>query len=415
MSERLAYVLDDEPRIGAVVCQILKASGFVARQFSEPVPFFVQLKMAPPEVLVLDLALGQTDAVEVIRQLDTLKYKGKILLISGRDESVLAEIQQIGVSHGLAMLPSLQKPFRVSDLKDRLAAVAEVAAAPGDKRGAANAPAPKKLVVSLDEALRKNWLELWYQAKIDLKSLSVCGAEALVRARHPELGIVLPIDLLPSAGDPLYQPLTRFVIRRAMADWLVLADQGHVLRLAVNVPASVMHAPDFIGMVRQLLPPDRRFPGLILELTEDEVMREPEWIWELAAQLKLNKVAISIDDFGTAYSSLARLRDLPCVELKLDLSFVANCSSDPHKKALCQTVVDLAHSFGAVACAEGVETPDDLRVLMAMGCDLAQGYLFAKPMPRDDFVRSLMVRAAKASPNEAVSDPSGAAQAANAR
>jgi EAL domain-containing protein (putative c-di-GMP-specific phosphodiesterase class I) len=235
-----------------------------------------------------------------------------------------------------------------------------------------------------------------------------------LRARHPVHGIIERAGLLPPSGDPLYQPLTRFVLRRAMADWHSLADQGQPLRLSVNVPASVMHAPDFIGMVRECLPNDRRFPGLILELTEDEVIREPEWIWELAAQLKLYKTAISIDDFGTAYSSLARLRDLPCVEVKLDCSFVAGCASEPHKKALCQTVVDLAHSIGAVACAEGVETPEDLRALMAMGCDLAQGFLFAKPMARDDLVRSLMARAAKANPNEAASIRSGVAVPAHA-
>jgi EAL domain-containing protein (putative c-di-GMP-specific phosphodiesterase class I) len=186
-----------------------------------------------------------------------------------------------------------------------------------------------------------------------------------------------------------------------MTDWYFLADQGLPLRLAVNVPASVMHAPEFIGMVRELVPSDRRFPGLILELTEDEVIRDPEWLWELAAQLKLYKVAIAIDDFGTAYSSLARLRDLPCVEVKLDRSFVTNCSSDPQKKALSHTVIDLAHSFGAVACAEGVESKEDLRALIAMGCDIAQGYLFAKPMPREDLVRHLQARGAKAAPDGA--------------
>jgi DNA-binding response OmpR family regulator len=159
MSARLAYVLDDEPKVSAFVCQVLAASGFAARQFSAPMPFFIELKTTPPEVIVLDLALGQSDAVDVIRQLDMLQYKGKVLLISGRDQSVLAEIENIGKSHGLAMLPSLQKPFRVADLKQRLNAVVTSAAArrePKDKI----AP-PKRIAVDLEEALRKDWLELW--------------------------------------------------------------------------------------------------------------------------------------------------------------------------------------------------------------------------------------------------------------
>jgi EAL domain-containing protein (putative c-di-GMP-specific phosphodiesterase class I) len=232
----------------------------------------------------------------------------------------------------------------------------------------------------------------------------------LLRARHPDHGIVLPADLLPSSGDPIYQPLTRFVIRRAMADWNILADQGLPLTLAVNVPASVMHAPDFIRIVREILPNDPRFPGLILELTEDDVIRDADWVWELATQLKLYNIGIAIDDFGTAYSSLARLRDLQCVELKLDISFVTNCSSDQNRKALCQTVIELAHRFGIPACAEGVETRDDLLTLVSMGCDRAQGYLFGRPQARESFLTSLLTRGSNAarSASEAKASTSGA-------
>src|SRR5262249_40657519 len=154
-------------------------------------------------------------------------------------KAVLAEVERIGRSHGLTMLPPLAKPFRAQDLNERLAV------SPPDPSGLAAAPAPRasaKLagacqpVVDLDEALRHDWLELWYQPKIDLRSLSVCGAEALLRARHPERGVVLPCGLLPSAGDPLYRPLTRFVIRRAMTDWGYFAERGLKLKLALNVP-----------------------------------------------------------------------------------------------------------------------------------------------------------------------------------
>src|SRR5205807_2578388 len=117
---RVAYVLDDEPKVAAFVCNALAASGLAAQPFTSPVELFIETKRAIPDLIVLDLALGQSDAVEVIRYLDVMKFKGSVLLISGRDVSVLAEIEQIGKHHGLAMLPSLQKPFRVGDLKERL-------------------------------------------------------------------------------------------------------------------------------------------------------------------------------------------------------------------------------------------------------------------------------------------------------
>jgi EAL domain-containing protein (putative c-di-GMP-specific phosphodiesterase class I)/ActR/RegA family two-component response regulator len=380
---RLAYVLDDETAVASLVCQILTANGFVPYQFSTPMPFLAEVKAAPPELVVLDLALGDSDAIDVIRHLEVLKYKGKALLMSGRDESVLAEIEQFGQRHGLAMLPSLKKPFRANDLKTKLAADAHV----NDTVPAAKS---KKLVrVDLAEALRKQWLELWYQPKIHLKSLSVCGAEGLLRVRHPEHGIVLPPQFLPKAGDLLYEPLSKFMVATAMSHWNTLDAQNISHRLAVNVPTSVIVAPQFIGVLRKLLPTNPKFPGLTIEVTEDEIFQDPVRISEIATQLKLYNVSLSIDDFGSAYSSLSRLHELPFTELKLDPSFISNCTADKGKQSLCSAAIDLAHGFGATACAQGVENADDLRTLIEMRCDTAQGILFAKPMPFEQFVQHL--------------------------
>ena len=113
----MALVLDDEPQIGAIVSKVLQTCGFVPRQFTSPAPFLAAFRDSVPGLVVLDLSLGQSDAVEVIHQLETGKYQGKVLLISGRDETTLNEITQIGEKHGLKMLPPLKKPFRPTDLK----------------------------------------------------------------------------------------------------------------------------------------------------------------------------------------------------------------------------------------------------------------------------------------------------------
>jgi EAL domain-containing protein (putative c-di-GMP-specific phosphodiesterase class I)/CheY-like chemotaxis protein len=368
---RVAYVLDDEAQIGAFVCEILVANGFAARQYADALPFLAEVEADAPLLAIVDLALGHSDAVEVIRQLKAIKYRGRVLLMSGRDEGTLAEINQIGERHGLAMLLPLKKPFRAGDLKLRLAdliasdqpltaeehptAVGTQDLPAGTSRG--------KAKVDIEEALQRNWLELWYQPKIDLQSLLICGGEALLRAKHPKLGVVAPADLLPPAGDPRYQPLSWFVIRRAVEDWELFA--------------------------RGALPSDPRFPGLIVEITEDEIIQDREWVHEVATQLKLYDVSISIDDFGSAYSSLSRLNDLPFSELKLDRSFVSGCSSNPLKFGVCRTVVDLARNLGASVCAEGVEEREDLRSLIEIGCDTAQGFLFARPMPAEQFAQML--------------------------
>jgi len=140
------------------------------------------------------------------------------------------------------------------------------------------------------------------------------------------------------------------------------------------------------------MPSDPKFPGLVIEVTEDEIIRDPEWVREIATQLRLYNAWISLDDFGSAYASLSRLKDLPFSEIKLDRSFVTGCATDALKRGLCQTVVDLARRFGASACAEGVETADELRCLTKLGFDTAQGFLFAKPMPSREFLHLLATR-----------------------
>jgi diguanylate cyclase (GGDEF)-like protein len=391
LGQSSAFVLDDEPQIGALVCKVLEACGLAPRQFTSPAPFLAELEQSPPGLVVLDLSLGQSDAVEIIRHLEISKYRGKVLLISGRDEATLNEIAQIGEKHGLVMLPPLKKPFRPGDVKQRLVSQAADAAR-------STAPAPKsdsgtlKIgLVQVVEALRNNWLELWYQPKIDLKSGQACGAEGLIRARHPLHGIITPDHLLPPAGDPDYRPLTEFVVKCAMADWARFAQRGLPLKLSINAPVSVIHTPAFITLVRSALPDNPNFGGLIIEVTEDELIRDSEWAHEVATQLKLYNVDLSIDDFGAGYASLSRLNDLPFAEIKIDRSFVSGCASSQLKYGLCQTVVDLAHRFGATACAEGVETNEDLRAVMAMQCDTAQGFLFAKPMPAADFTEAALV------------------------
>ena len=384
----LAFVLDDEPRVGTVVCKMLSGIGIGARHFAIAEQFLHEVSRCNPDLVVLDLALGNTDAVEVIRQLEVLKFCGKVLLISGRDQGTLSEIEQIGRAHSLFMLPSLRKPFRIADIKERLHATPElrVSKSPGEELSEVR---PARSRVKLEEALRRNLLEVWYQPKIDLKSLIVCGAEALIRARHPDHGVIEPAEFLPPAGDPLYRPLSFFVIRRAMADWAVFAERGFPLKLSINVPASILNAPGFVDLARRMIPRDPSFPGVIIEVTEDEFIRDPERMREVATQLKLYNAWISIDDFGKAYASLSRLTDLPFVELKLDRSFVSNCGSDRLKYALCQTVADLARRFGASLCAEGIETADDLRCVTKLGFDSAQGYFLVKPMPSERLLASL--------------------------
>lgn len=379
---RHAFVVDDDPQIRAFVSRAMASVGFHAHEFSRLPEIEGALTLTRPWLIVLDLSLGDADAIEVMRSLAASRFTGRVLLVSGHGRSMLEEVRRIGERNGLAMSAPLTKPFRLAELKERLTEVAS--SAPDDDGGPL-----------LESALRNSRLELWYQPKVDLATMSVCGAEALVRCRHPTHGLVPPAQFLPPPGDPLYRPLTDFVVRRALADWSMFASAPSIgrswvgKRLAINVPASILQHPEFVANVRRHLPDHPAFPGLIVEITEDEAIRDPDLAREVAVQLRLYGIHVSIDDFGAGHSSLARLDQLPFAELKLDRVFVDGCSRDRAKRAKCKAAVALARRFGLVVVAEGVETPEDLRALIGMGFDVGQGYLFARPMPAGDFVRHL--------------------------
>jgi EAL domain-containing protein (putative c-di-GMP-specific phosphodiesterase class I) len=143
------------------------------------------------------------------------------------------------------------------------------------------------------------------------------------------------------------------------------------------------------ALIREHRPRNEDWPGLILEVTESEVIRDVSLVHEIATQLRLYGIPFAIDDFGEGFSSFARLRELSFAELKLDMSFVKNCSDDARNAGICQAIVDLAHHFGADAVAEGLENARDLETVRRMGCNIGQGYLIARPMPKTEFATML--------------------------
>ena len=246
--------------------------------------------------------------------------------------------------------------------------------------------------IAIAEALQNNWFEIWYQPKIDLRRKCLAGAEALARIRHPQLGVLLPGSFLPDVDEDSIARLAQHALLATLADWAVFEDAGFNLQLAINVPVGVLLKLPIPRLVAEYRPKSARWPGLILEVTEDQIVRDLALAKQIANQLRVSGITISIDDFGAGYSSFSSLRDLPFAELKIDHSFVAGCSADATNAAICQTAIDLAHRFGSAAVAEGVESTADLQALMVMGCDFGQGVLIAPPMPKERFLDLLRQR-----------------------
>jgi len=247
--------------------------------------------------------------------------------------------------------------------------------------------------VDLDEALSNNWIEFWYQPKIDLRRKQLVGAEAYARARHPSYGLLLPSAFVPGATDTSLLKLSEMALTAALKAGLSFNKLGVNLRMAVNIPVKPLVKLPVADIVQNYKPQWEKWPGLIIDVPEEQIVTDLPLARDITKELQHLHVQLAIDDFGRGYSSLVKLKDLPFAELKLDRAFVADCGTDRVNAPLCKTVIDLAHNFGSVAVAVGIEKASDALALVSMGCDFGQGFLLGQPMPEERFTSLLRQRA----------------------
>jgi diguanylate cyclase (GGDEF)-like protein/PAS domain S-box-containing protein len=243
------------------------------------------------------------------------------------------------------------------------------------------------LGAELREALVKGNMQLHYQPKVDLATGRVVGAEALVRWQHPTRGLISPDLFIPIAVRAGLMPkLTDFVFAAAVRQQQQWRGAGLDLKVAINFASSDIQDADLISRIERILQEQNAAAeGLIIEMTEDTLIRETGPASANIARLRRLGFEIAIDDFGTGYSSLARLSQLPVDELKIDRAFVAKIANE-REGAVVRSIVDLARNLRLRVVAEGVEHTATWRLLEQLGCDQAQGYLFGRPVPAADFL-----------------------------
>ena len=377
-ASRRAFVIDDEEAICKLLTMTLATVGVEAEKFHNARDAVAALDRQLPGIIFLDVALEKSDAIDVIRGLGERGYAGVVQLMSGSNVELLEDVRRIGARHGLNMRPPLSKPFRAESIRHIVMG--------------ANLAEDTPSVVGLDEALAKGWLELWYQPKIDLRTKSLAGAEGLIRCNHPSYGMLAPASFLPGASERTHATLTELVIATALRDWDEIAETGVHLHTAVNTSIGALANLQLPALIREHRSKNSAWPGLILEITESEVVKDVALMHEIATQLRIYGITLAIDDFGEGFSSFARLRDMPFAELKLDRSFVLGSGSDAKNAGICDAIIKLAHHFGALAVAEGIENATDLQAQHRMGCDIGQGYFLARPMPKESFITLLRQR-----------------------
>ncbi|SDL93186.1 diguanylate cyclase/phosphodiesterase [Oryzisolibacter propanilivorax] len=254
-----------------------------------------------------------------------------------------------------------------------------------------------QLTNALRRALEREQFTLHYQPQFDLATGVVCGAEALLRWQHPELGAISPAEFIPVAEDSgQIVAIGDWVLRNALAQLARWRAQGLTqLTLAVNLSAVQFRHPPLAELIERLLaehqlPADR----LELELTENVAVADARAAAQIMDRMHGQGVRLAVDDFGTGYSSLSQLKRFQIFRLKIDQSFVRDLDHDGNDRAIVSAIVRMAQALGMRTTAEGVETAEQLAYLREQGCDEAQGYHFARPMPAQDFERFVRQRAA---------------------
>ncbi len=254
-----------------------------------------------------------------------------------------------------------------------------------------------KLEFELHRALENNEFVLYFQPNIDAKSKMVIGAEALIRWRHPTRGLVSPLDFIPLAEETgLIIQIGEFVISEAAKNLKQWRDNGYDIFISINVSARQFSVTDFTDKLRYWIDYyELPSTSIIIEITESLMITDFTRISALLGDIREGGIKVSLDDFGTGYSSMNYLGKMPIDNLKIDKAFLDNVLSNNNDKAILESIITLAQKLGFYVTAEGVEKPEQVRLLEECGCDVLQGYLFSKPLPVDQFNDFLKINLGK--------------------
>jgi EAL domain-containing protein (putative c-di-GMP-specific phosphodiesterase class I)/CheY-like chemotaxis protein len=382
--------LDDDPQFLSLLGDIVEDAGLEAQSFQQGQDFFEKITTFEQEaLLVLDLNMPSMDGIEVMRRLATMTNPPSLLLISGHDMSILHAAEKLGKVHNLNIIASLNKPLRLSVFQQILQNYST-----GNKKEVETNPVLERELIIIGEliaALKNEQMVLFYQPQINIKTGECVSCEALIRWQHPRRGLVFPDDFIQivevHGGMEL---LTNWVISEAVKSAMKWQQEGRSLPISINVSADNIRSLALPEQVSEQLKKNKLNPNMItLEITESALMGELSTSLDILTRFRLKGIRISIDDFGTGHSSLSLLHKIPFSELKIDNSFVIPMLEDDEASAIVKTCIVLGHELGMNVVAEGVESKTHLQALADLGCDIAQGYYFSRPVAEPDFIKWL--------------------------
>ena len=335
------------------------------------------------DIIVCDLDMPEMDGMEFIRHVGEAGAQVSVILSSALDRHLIASVETMTTAYGMNLLGAIEKPATPQKLRDLIARHGIV---PARRKGAQAAAIPAAEVIA---GLRAGQIEPFFQPKVEMATGKLVGAEALARWRHPERGIVSPgafVGVLEAAGQA--DALTWVMLERSAAAARAWQEQGLAASVSVNLSLTSLSDPTLAERIadavrRESL--DAR--AMVLEITETAAMSDVGRSLENLARLRVKGFGLSIDDYGTGYSSMQQLARIPFTELKLDQSFVTNCADNVQHQAIIESSLDMARRLHLKTVAEGVETLADWTLLRELGCGAGQGYFIAEPLPLGELLR----------------------------
>ncbi|MHB1230065.1 MAG: EAL domain-containing response regulator [Halothiobacillus sp.] len=335
------------------------------------------------DIALCDMNMPEMDGMEFMRHLGDFQYAPSILILSTLDKALLASIETMAKSYGIKLIGVVEKPIARAKLELLISQFERPIIRMPQKAAAT-------LSFSLEEILlgmRANEFEPYFQPKVELKSGNITGAEALARWIHPEHGVISPyafISLLEQSDN--IDELTFIMLEKSAAACHLFHNRSNKITISVNLSLVSLNETDLAHKITTVVKNaglDPRY--IILEITESAIMTDLARALENLTRLCMHGFSLSIDDYGTGYSSMQQLIRVPFSELKIDQSFVKDFGNNEALRIVVESSIDMAHKLHLKSVAEGVETKPDLDMLKGIGCDIAQGYFIAKPMDSASF------------------------------
>jgi EAL domain-containing protein (putative c-di-GMP-specific phosphodiesterase class I)/CheY-like chemotaxis protein len=337
------------------------------------------------DVIVTDIDMPGVDGMALIRELGEARIAASLIISSGLDRALLHTIETMSSAYGLRLLGTIEKPASPDRFAELIGRHVQARRAPERQR---DAEAPFSLEEVL-AGLANGEFEPFFQPKVELRTGRVKGAEALARWRHPRDGWVFPnafIALLEDGGH--IDRLTEAMLTGAAAQCARWRADGLELDVSVNLSIAQLGTTGVAEAVTARVVGQGLDPRhMILEITESAAMTNVGPVLENLNRLRMKGFGLSIDDYGTGYSSMQQLTRIPFTELKIDRSFVAGAGRQESSRVILESSLAMARRLNIQSVAEGAETREDWDLLLACGCDLVQGYFVAKPMDAASFAR----------------------------